>query len=115
MVTGTKALQKRNAQIDKVVYSPRTDIYETDEAVVLVADLPGVSKDAVDVTVENNRLRIYGLVETDSARSGEFERSFALSDRVDGEGIGAEFRNGVVEVTVPKVKEAVSRKIPVKT
>lgn len=115
MVAGTKALQKIDAQSENSVYSPRTDIYETDDAVVVVADLPGVSKDGLDITVENNRLRIYGTVDAEAPRTGDFERSFVLSDRVDGEGIDAAFRNGVVELTLPKVQDAKARKIPVKT
>ena len=115
MVAGTKALQTIDAPSEKPVYSPDTDIYETDEAVVVVADLPGVSKDGLDITVENNRLRIYGAVDGEAPRSGNFERSFALSDRVDGEAIDAAFKNGVVELTLPKVAEAKARKIAVKT
>lgn len=115
MVAGTTTLEKIEAPSEKLVYSPRTDIYETDDAVVVVADLPGVSKDGLDVTVENNRLRLYGTVDDDSPRTGNFERSFVLSDRVDGQGIDAAFKNGVVKLTLPKVQEAKARKIPVKT
>ena len=82
---------------------------------MVVADLPGVSKEGLDISVENNRLRIYGTVDDEAPRTGNFERSFVLSDRVDGEGIDAAFKNGVVELTLPKIAEAKARKIAVKT
>ena len=115
MAARTKALQTANRQVDKAIHTPRTDIYETDEAVVVVADLPGVAVEDLDVTVENDRLRISGVLGEDAPRSGEFECKFALSDRLDGEAIDAEFRNGVVAVTVPKVQEARARKIAIKS
>lgn len=80
---------------------------------VVVADLPGVAVEDLDVTVENDRLRISGVLGEDAPRSGKSERKFALSDRLDGEAIDAEFRNGVVAVTVPKVQEARARKIAI--
>ena len=114
MVARIKALQAANGQVE-AIHTPRTDIYETAEAVVVVADLPGVAVEDLDVTVENDRLRISGALGQDAPRRGEVEREFVLSDRVDREGVDAGFRNGVVTVTVPKVQAARARKIAIKS
>ena len=107
----------------KQVFSPQTDIYETDSAVVVVADLPGVTEESLEVTVENNKLKIHGSTDASSEdhrltykeyRTGDFERRFVLSNKVDGQNIEAQFKNGVVELTLPKTREAAIKKIPVK-
>lgn len=112
-------------QAPNSVYTPRTDIYETDEAVVVVADLPGVNEDSLDITVENDKLRIHGTAEnapkeTHSLayreyRIRDFERRFILSNRVDGENIKAAYSNGILELTIPKAESAAVKKILVKT
>jgi len=107
---------------ERPVYSPRTDIYETEDRVVLVADMPGVDEQSIDVTLERNVLTItgrtrevapegYRLAYAEFER-GDYQRSFALSNQADRDGIQASMKDGVLRVSVPKAKPAL-KKIPV--
>jgi HSP20 family protein len=105
-------------------YLPPTDIYETDEAIVLVADLPGVGPDGVTVELEGGTLTLGGEPAPAGAPAGEavrreyapgaYRRVFALSDAVDAQGIQASLKNGVLTVVLPKAAPARARKIQVK-
>lgn len=102
--------------------APAVDIYETPEELVLVADLPGVGKDELDVRVEEDVLTIRGT--TKHAAPGEvlwqeFElpnyfRQFELSEVIDQEKISADFKNGVLTLHLPKSQKARPRQIEVK-
>ena len=107
---------------ERPVYTPRTDIYENEDRVVLVADMPGVDEKSIDVTLQDNVLTItgrtaevapegYRLAYAEFER-GDYQRSFALSSKADPNGIEASIRDGVLHVTVPKAKSAL-KKIPV--
>ena len=107
------------------VFMPRADIYEMPEAIVLVADMPGVDEKGVDITLEKNVLTISGHVEpekmAENARLayeeyevGDYQRVFTLSDEVDREHIEAALKNGVLRVTLPKAGAAKTKKISVK-
>lgn len=108
---------------DLPVYVPDTDIYETEDAVVVVADMPGVDEKHVDVDLENRTLTINGhqVPETFAGfelayagyRPGNYRRSFKLSEDVDVEGITARIKDGVLRIRLPKAKELQPRKIPV--
>jgi HSP20 family protein len=102
---------------------PRADIYESEDAVQLVADLPGVDEKSVEVTLEKNVLTISGRVTPPSPgegwqrvyselRDGDWTRSFQLSNEVDTQAIRATVKNGVLRLSVPKRKPA-QRKIEV--
>jgi HSP20 family molecular chaperone IbpA len=105
-------------------YVPRVDIYETDEAIVLLTDMPGVEENSIDITLEKNVLTINGYVEVDTPdnyslayaeyESGDYERSFNLSDEIDREKIEATVKNGVLRLHLPKAGPAKTRKITVK-
>ncbi len=105
-------------------YVPRVDIYETDDAIVLLTDMPGVDENSVDITLEKNVLTINGYVEGDDPdnyslayaeyESGDYERSFNLSDDIDREKIEATVKNGVLRLHLPKAGPAKTRKITVK-
>ncbi|MFN0006565.1 MAG: Hsp20/alpha crystallin family protein [Planctomycetota bacterium] len=107
---------------ERPVYTPRTDIYETEDAVVLVADMPGVDEKSIEVTLERNTLTITGrtqdVVPEGYRRAyaefdrGDYQRSFALSAHADPNGIQASMKDGVLRVSVPKAKPAL-KKIPV--
>jgi HSP20 family protein len=109
---------------DRVTFIPRADIYQTDEDVVLILDMPGVSEDTIDVTLEKNILTINAnaVVEIPTGYSrafaeyaiGDFERSFRLTDEIDREAINAAYKNGVLRLTLPKAEEVKARKIAVK-
>lgn len=104
------------------VYLPATDIYERDDAIVLVADMPGVAEQDVDIHVENHVLTIKGTPASTAQpgdvmyaeyRPGQFERAFTLSNDIDSEGIKARMKNGVLTLELPKSAKARARKIEV--
>ncbi len=106
-------------------WHPADDVYEDRDAVKIVAELPGVKPEDVKLSLENSLLTIRGEkkqeVEERNERIhryersyGSFERAFALPTTVDGERISAEYRNGILTVTVPKTERARPREIPVR-
>ena len=107
------------------VYRPRVDILDTQDAVVLIADLPGVPEDGADVTLEKNVLTIRGSVTSTGDEdlqdvateygTGDFERVFTLTDEIDRTSIEASMKDGVLRVRLPRAKEVASRKISVKS
>ena len=105
-------------------WAPAVDIYETEQALVVKADLPDIKPEELDIRVENNILTIRGerrfekKVNEDNylrvERSyGSFSRSFSLANTVNAEAIKAEYRNGVLTLTVPKREEAKPKQIKV--
>lgn len=101
--------------------TPPVDIFETENGLVVVADLPGVDKEAVDVNVEKNVLTLkatpkHRLDEALARREYQllpFFRQFQLSDAVDQSKISAEMKYGVLSIHLPKVAEQQPRKIAV--
>jgi len=90
------------------VVHPLVDVYEGEADFKLVADLPGVAKDQLELTVDNGQLTIVG-----HSDKLEYRRSFDLGDDVDVEAIEAKLEHGVLELTLPKRAEAKVRKIRV--
>ena len=107
------------------VYSPATDIFETDEAITVLADMPGVKADALQIDLRDNVLTLTGRVaqhETNyesellrEYRSGTFYRQFTLSERIDQAKIDAKLTDGVLRLELPKVERAKPRQIQVRT
>ncbi len=105
------------------VYAPRADIYETENELVLVADMPGVSPDRLDVTLEKRELTIRGRTGDDAPEgyspvyreyeSGDYERTFVLSDEIDADRIQARLKDGVLHLTLPKAGPAEAKRIQV--
>src|SRR5262245_13546208 len=99
------------------VFVPLVDIVETDQTLLLIADMPGVDERGVDVTVEKNILSVRGTVEGEIPPGyklsyeeygvGDYERSFTLPNEVDRDGIEAAIKDGVLKLTLPKAKQAV--------
>jgi HSP20 family protein len=106
------------------VFIPHTDIYETQDNVVLLVDMPGVAPDAVDITLEKRTLAIYGYAKDQQHQNyrqvyaeyggGDYERVFTLSEDIDREGIEASQKNGVLRLVLPKAASAKARKIQLK-
>ena len=106
------------------VFIPAVDIYENNDAVVLVADMPGADEKTVDVTLEKNVLTISAAVEPDTVDgyrivygeygTGDYRRSFAVSDEIDGNRIVATVKNGVLRLTLPKAEKVKAKKIAVR-
>jgi HSP20 family molecular chaperone IbpA len=102
-------------------FVPYTDIYETDEALTLVMEMPGVEKKDVDVQLENDVLRVEGRIDSSKYEGlepvyseynvGHYARGFTLSDKIDQEGIKAELVDGVLTLTLRKAKSALPRRI----
>jgi HSP20 family protein len=116
------------AQEEKTVpgrfYVPYTDVYETEEALTLVMEMPGVDREAVEIELKEDVLRVEGKIDSSKYEGmepvyteynvGHYARSFALSDRVDQEHISAQLEDGVLTLTLPKVAEARPRRIALK-
>ena len=109
---------------DQPAFVPRVDIYETEEAITVVADMPGVSEDSVELTLEKGVLTINGNVDPEvpegyslvhaEYRVGDYTRSFTLSNEINQDAIEATLKDGVLRVTLAKVTEAQTKKISVK-
>jgi len=101
--------------------TPPVDIFEVDDGLAVVADLPGVDKETLDVRVENDVLTIAGKVNPDTKGTEvyrEFElanyfRQFQLNEQVDQEKIHAEMKFGVLTIHLPKAEKAKPKKISV--
>ncbi|MES2788865.1 MAG: Hsp20/alpha crystallin family protein [Planctomycetota bacterium] len=126
MTTQPAQSQPQESQIpvpDRTVFMPPIDIYDSDEGLVLLADLPGVTIESLEIQVQDNRLTLFGSVKPalpTEARLlhqefewGDFLRSFILSDEVDHDRITAKLNNGVLEVVLPRAAKTEPRRIQV--
>lgn len=106
-------------------YPPPTDIYETEDNIVLLVDMPGVAPEAADITLEKRVLTIRGHAgdrEHQGYRrayteygEGDYERVFTLSDEIDRERIEASHSHGTLRLVLPKAGPAKTKKIDVKS
>ena len=104
-------------------YVPSADIYETDEALTVVMEMPGVEKKDLDVNVEKDVLRVDGRIDFSKYKDmeplyaeynvGHYARSFALGSAIDQEKISANVEDGVLTLTLQKAKHAQPRKIAI--
>jgi HSP20 family molecular chaperone IbpA len=108
---------------DNPTFTPRFDIVENDDELMLCGDLPGVDCEDLEISFENNELRIYGRVSPRHTGVqylygeygiGDFYRSFAIGETVDATKISAELKNGVLTLHLPKTEAVKPRKIEVK-
>lgn len=108
---------------DNPVYTPRFDIYEKEDELVLWGDLPGVQPNDLDIRFENGQLSIHAKVaqRQENVRYllteygvGEFERSFTVGEAIDSSKIEAELHDGVLTLHLPKTEESKPRRIEVK-
>lgn len=119
-------LRSTTADESSVVTSqwvPLVDIQEHNDKFLLIADLPGVDPQQIDIQMEKGILTIRGERRIDSRQSqtfarterqhGTFHRRFALPDSADPDGISASGNNGVLEIVIPKRPETTPRRIPV--
>jgi len=118
----TAALQQRGRATESAIRAP-VDIFEDSESITLAADMPGVSKDRLDVRVDGNTLLLEGTVQFElpeqaealyaDVRSTVYRRSFVLSRELEAEKVQANLRDGVLTVRIPKRLELRPRKIEV--
>lgn len=110
--------------VSKGTFVPELNVYETDKEFEVTVALPGMRKEDITISLEGNTLLISGereLKEEDDtkyhrieSRFGKFERSLPLPNTIDEEKIDATYENGVLTITVPKLKEKAGKKIEVK-
>ena len=104
-------------------YVPYSDIYETDEALTVLMEVPGVEREGVNIALEDDVLRVEGRIDFGKYEGmepvytefnvGHYTRSFALSGKIDRERIGAQLEDGVLVLTLPKAREAQPRRIAI--
>ena len=102
-------------------YVPAADIFETDKALTVILEMPGVQKNNVNIALENDVLRVDGQLDFSNYKEmepvyteynvGHYTRSFTLSNKIDQGKISAQLDSGVLTLTLPKAKEALPRRI----
>ena len=125
MNTANKDLQvqKMEPTRNTLMRTPATDIYESEKAITVVADMPGVSDKGLEVTLENSVLTLVGRSE-DAAPAdrellhrefgpAEYRRTFSLAEDIDRDHIAVKMKAGQVRITLPKAAKAHPRKIAV--
>ena len=115
--------KKEEATVPSRVFLPTTDIYETEDALNVIMEMPGVEKNNVDLAVEDNVLKVFGRIEFSKYEGlqpvyteynvGHYARSFRLSSKIDQSKIRAEMKDGVLSLVLPKAEEAKPRVISV--
>jgi len=104
-------------------FIPTADIFETDEALTVIMEMPGVEKKNVSIALENDLLHVEGQIDFSNYQGmdpvyteynvGHYARRFTISGKVDRDNISAQLDDGVLTLTLPKVKEAMPRRISV--
>ena len=109
------------------VYMPNVDIFSNAEGIVIMADMPGVEENDMEITLEKDVLTINGYVSTSLLAPegyelvrgeygvGDFQRSFTIPNKIDRDNIEAGLEDGVLTVRLPKAPEAQARKIAIQT
>jgi HSP20 family protein len=115
--------KKQEGTIPARQFLPVTDIFETDQSLTLIVEMPGVKKDNVDVSVENDVLTIDGRIDFANYEGlqplyteyniGHYLRSFQLSSKIDQGAIKAQLKDGVMTLVLPKAEKAKPRRIAV--
>ncbi|WDQ19564.1 Hsp20/alpha crystallin family protein [Rhodopirellula sp. P2] len=119
----TRSKQRTENTSRGTTFTPRFDIWEGEQELTLLGDLPGVDPADLDVQFENRLLTIRGQVTRHAAPDsylqseyevGDFQRSFTIGEKIDASGISAEMKNGVLTLHLPKSEEAKPRRIKVR-
>ena len=122
------ATQRRNQtettagdEFERSDWTPAADIYETETNYLIAMDLPGIDRDALEIDVDENRLIVRGLRAISEAKQhraerprGKFLRTFSVPGSVDQSKIGADYKDGVLQIRLPKRGEQKSKKIDIK-
>ncbi len=114
----------RGRELAPAAWTPAVDIYETDDAIILEAELPGMNEKDIEVKIEDNVLTIRGERKFEEERKeenyyrmerfyGTFQRSFTLPPNVDTEKVKAEYKKGILKVTLPKKEQAKPKQIKI--
>ena len=118
-----EVVSKEEKTVPARYFLPTTDIYETDAALTVVMEIPGVEKKDIEVSLESDVLRVEARIDFSKYEGleplyteynvGHFARAFTLSRKIDQQQIGAEVADGVLTLTLPKAKEAQPRRIAI--
>ena len=121
MSDNKQAIERREQ--DTRTALPRVDVYEDESGITLLADLPGVPRDKLDIKVEGDTLLVEGTVQLQTpdgleaiyaeVRAPRFRRSFSLSRELDTQRIDANLKDGVLTLRIPKAEHAQPRRITV--
>ena len=114
----------RGDQFALTAWAPAVDVYETEDELVIKADLPDVSEKNLDVRVENNMLTIHGERKFEQEAKeenylrmerayGSFSRSFSLPNTLNTEAVKAEYKDGVLTITLPKRAESKPKQVKI--
>src|SRR5689334_18088569 len=123
-VQGKREVEKKQeATVPTRLFMPIADIFEDANALTVVLEMPGVNKSNVEINVEGGVVQIDGGLDFSKYEGmqpvyteyniGHYRRSFSLSNKIDQNRIGAEMKDGVVTITLPKAEEAKPRRISV--
>jgi HSP20 family protein len=131
-MSATQALEVQNkkelvSKEEKTVparyYVPATDIYETEDALTVVMEVPGVERKDIDINLERDVIRVEAHIDPSKYDGldplyteynvGHFARSFTLSGKIDQQQIGAQLEDGVLTLTLRKAKDAMPRRIAI--
>jgi HSP20 family protein len=104
-----------------IYFSPAVDIFDTQKELIMLADMPGVNSDNVEIDLNEDILTILGKIQVEDKgqtilteyRMGNYFRTFRLTEVVDSSKITASMSDGVLKITLPKVEKAVPRKIQI--
>ncbi len=124
MNTENKEITAQQNKTEVAILTPATDIYESQKGVVLYVDLPGVSKNTLDIDVDQNILTIKGEIELAATeemqptymdiRGNVFERRFTLGDELDSSKIEAKIKQGTLKLSIPRLEQHQPKKIAIK-
>ncbi len=107
-------------EFERADWTPAADIYETESGYAIAIDLPGISRDAVEIDVDDNRLIVKGTRNVAPSKHrnerprGKFMRTFSIPGSVDQGGIGADYKDGVLQIRLPKRQEQKSQRVVIK-
>jgi HSP20 family protein len=117
--TQRRAQTEQSAEFERADWTPAADIYEIESGYVIALDLPGIDRNALEIDLDENRLMVKGTREVEEPRHrserprGKFLRTFSIPGSVDQGGIGAEYKDGVLNIRLPKRREQKAQKITV--
>lgn len=119
-----KTIEGTERTRDRRAYVPRANIYETEENIFIVADMPGVDDKTIEIRLEKNELIINGYVEDEQHEdhalmyaeygTGDYQRTFIIPNEIDRDKIEASIKDGVLRLTLPKADKLRTRMIDVK-
>lgn len=113
----------RESTVPARTFVPLTDIFEREDALTVVMEMPGVAKDQVSIDLESDQLQVEGRIDFSNYEGmepvyseypvGHYQRGFTLSNKIDRDKISAELKDGVLTLVLPKMEEVKPRKIKI--